>query len=120
VSLSGGQFPPRNGGLELLVPYQGEGVTIQPTESFTVGQLVHITRQAPRPIVVRDTETLATLKDVAYLAEDIVHEGEVVLSADSLLSEENVRILRKASVETIRIWRNPKKSFCLRQCRITC
>lgn len=96
-------------GLELLVPYQGEGVTIQPTESFTVGQLVHITRQAPRPIVVRDTETLATLKDVAYLAEDIVHEGEVVLSADSLLSEENVRILRKASVETIRIWRNPEE-----------
>lgn len=97
-------------GLELITPYEGEdGTVLSPVSSLTLAQLALITRSAPRPILVRNTEVLRGLEDAACLAEDAVVDGVVLVPKDTLLDRAAVMALQKARVESIKVWKNTER-----------
>ncbi len=97
-------------GLELISPFVAEdGTTVEPTPALSMAQLALISRFAPRPIVVRNTEVLKELEDVAYLAEDVSLEGAVLVAKDTLLDRSAVASLQRAPVESIKVWKNTER-----------
>lgn len=96
-------------GMEITEAFDtSEGKRVEPDSPLTLGQLTLITQEAPRPIWVRDTVALRSLQDVAYLAEDVEVDGEVVARRDQLLSEEVCQMLRTLGVRSIKVWKSPE------------
>ena len=97
-------------GLELIAPFEGpDGVAVDPTPALTMPQLSLISRAEPRRILVRNTEALKALEDVAYLAEDVRAEGAVLLAKDTLLDRVAVAALKGTRVEGVKIWKNTER-----------
>ena len=94
-------------GLELIVPVSlGEnGGDIQPTDTLGLQDLLSITRGKPQTLCVRDTDTLASLEKSAYLAEDVLSEGVVVVSRDRALTPDAQDRLKKAGASAVKVWR---------------
>ncbi len=96
-------------GMEITDAFDtSEGKRVEPDASLTLGQLSLITQEAPRPVSVRDTVALRALQDVAYLAENVEADGEVVAHRDQMLSEDVCDLLRTLGVRSIKIWKNPE------------
>jgi DNA-directed RNA polymerase subunit beta' len=58
---------------------------------------------------VRDTDTLASLERGAYLAEDVLSDGEVVINRDRPLTPEAQERLKKANASVVKVWRTPSR-----------
>ncbi|NLI96751.1 MAG: hypothetical protein GX436_08600 [Synergistaceae bacterium] len=97
-------------GLELIAPVSLENHSvIEPTVALELQDLLAITRGKPQILCVRDTETLAGLERGAYLAEDVVSGGKVVLSRDRALTPEALEKLKEANASLVKVWRAPSR-----------
>ncbi len=97
-------------GHDLIDPFVTEdGKEIPAKTHLTLGQLGLITAQDPTPILVRDSEILEQLADAAYLAEDIVVDGEVIAAADRLFTAKDAAACRANNVPSITTWHSVER-----------
>jgi DNA-directed RNA polymerase subunit beta' len=73
--------------------------------TLTAPILLEVVKKKPRPMMVCDTEALASMESSRYLAEDITVDGEVIAKKDSLLTESTLGILRDGFVKTVKVWK---------------
>lgn len=93
-------------GMELIDEFaSSDGKTVQKGLPLTLGQLAIITANVPTPLHVMDIEVLESLIDSAYLAEDVIVDGEMIARSDRLLSKDIVELLKIANVQSIRVWK---------------
>ncbi len=96
-------------GLELVEPFGDEaGHHIDAGVPLRLSQLNLITQLSQRPILVRDVKRLNALCDKAYLAADVVVDGEVLAHRDRLLAADVLQSLRSADVAEIKVWYAPE------------
>jgi len=94
-------------GMELIYDHESsDGKVVSAGVPLTHGQIAIITSDGPRPVLVRNVEALEKLVDNAYLADDIVAEGEVVAKADTLISSETLEVLKECHIPSIKIWKH--------------
>ncbi|MDR0765253.1 MAG: DNA-directed RNA polymerase subunit beta', partial [Synergistaceae bacterium] len=84
---------------------EGGDTLVESGKILTAADLVTITRQKPRPLLVCDTETVALMEESGYLAEDITVEGEVIAKRDSMLNRDTLEILRHGLVKSVKLWK---------------
>ncbi|MDR1978891.1 MAG: DNA-directed RNA polymerase subunit beta' [Synergistaceae bacterium] len=92
--------------LELVFDFSVEDTEIEAGERLTAAQLRLITSHDPKPIMVRDRDTLDKLVGVEWLAERIVQDGETLVEADSLISKEVVDLIGERNLFEIKVWHN--------------
>ncbi|MDR1885706.1 MAG: DNA-directed RNA polymerase subunit beta', partial [Synergistaceae bacterium] len=93
-------------GLALIEDFtDGESVTIPAGTTLGSSDLVEIVGVGPRPMMVCDTEALASMEGSRYLAEDIVVDGETIARKDSILSRDVMEILRDGFVKNVKAWK---------------
>jgi DNA-directed RNA polymerase subunit beta' len=94
-------------GLVLIEDFMEEDqVKICSGRTLEASDLLDIVRMGPRPLMVCDTEALASMADSRYLAEDIVVDGEILARKDSMLSKDVMDILRDGFVKTVKAWKS--------------
>jgi DNA-directed RNA polymerase subunit beta' len=93
-------------GLELVFDFSVEDTHIKAGERLTATQLRQITAHDPKPIMVRDRDTLDKLIGVEWLAERIVKDNEILIAPDSLISKEVVDLIGEQNLPEIKIWHN--------------
>jgi DNA-directed RNA polymerase subunit beta' len=86
-----------------------DGKRIEAGAPLTLGQLTLVTQEAPRPLWVRDTDVLKSLTETAYLAEDVVFDGEAIALKDRLITEETARHFRELRIEAVKVWKAPER-----------
>jgi DNA-directed RNA polymerase subunit beta' len=97
-------------GLELITPFQsGDGKEISSGTKLTLGQLAIVTSNDPSPLLVRDDALLEKLADAAYIAEDIVADGEVVAKADRVFTAEDAAACRERDVKSVFVWHSVER-----------
>ncbi|MDR3164684.1 MAG: DNA-directed RNA polymerase subunit beta' [Synergistaceae bacterium] len=84
---------------------EGEDTLIESGKVLTAADLVTITRQKPRPVRVCDTETVDSMEESRYLAEDIIVGGEVIAKRDSMLNGDTLDVLRRGLVKSVKLWK---------------
>jgi DNA-directed RNA polymerase subunit beta' len=72
---------------------------------LTAADLLTITHQKPRPLQVCDTETVASMEESRYLAEDITLDGEIIAKRDSMLNRDTLEVLRRGLVKSVKLWK---------------
>ena len=93
-------------GMELIEEFvSSDGKTVQKGLPLTLGQLAIITGNVPTPLDVRNVEAMEALIDSAYLAEDIIVDGEIIGKSDRLLTGDVVDLLKIANVPSVKIWK---------------
>ncbi|MDR2179770.1 MAG: DNA-directed RNA polymerase subunit beta' [Synergistaceae bacterium] len=93
-------------GLELVFDFSVEDTEIKAGDRLTAAQLRQITSNDPKPIMVRDRDTLDKLVGVEWLAERIVKDSETLVEADSLISKEVVDLIGEQNLFEIKVWHN--------------
>lgn len=92
-------------GLDLITAFtSSDGKEIPSGTHLTLGQLGIITSDDPTPLLIRDGEILEKLSDTAYLAEDIVANGEVIAKADRMFTQKDAAQCRILNVASISVW----------------
>ncbi|MGI6253210.1 MAG: DNA-directed RNA polymerase subunit beta' [Aminivibrio sp.] len=92
-------------GMDLITAFSSaDGKEIPAGARLTLGQLGIITANDPTPILIRDGETLAKLTNTAYLAEDVLADGETVARKDTGLAEEEAAHCREFNIPSVFIW----------------
>ncbi|WP_286845837.1 MULTISPECIES: DNA-directed RNA polymerase subunit beta' [Aminobacterium] len=98
-------FRKRMEGLELIRPFKSEdGKEILAGTVLTAGQLGIITTGDPVAICVRDKGAIEKLIDGAYLATDIVVDGEVLAQGDRAFAQDVADVCLKYDVPSIKTW----------------
>ncbi|MCF4152238.1 DNA-directed RNA polymerase subunit beta' [Dethiosulfovibrio sp. F2B] len=93
-------------GFELIDPFESrDGKVVESGQPLTLGQLSVVTSQEPRPLRVRDVEVIEKLVDSAYLAEDVVVDGQAVALKDHMVTEEIAALLRINDVPSVKVWK---------------
>ncbi len=106
VVIGEASFRKRLEGMELIEEFiSTDGKTVQKGQPLTLGQLAIITGNVPTPLDVRNVEAMEALIDSAYLAEDIIVDGEIIGKSDRLLTGDVVDLLKIANVSSVRIWK---------------
>ncbi len=98
-------------GLELVSDFSVEGTEISAGERLSAAQLRLVTSHDPKPIMVRDRDTLDKLVGVQWLAERIVKdkhakEKEILVAADTLLTKEVSDLICEHNLFEIKVWHN--------------
>jgi DNA-directed RNA polymerase subunit beta' len=83
----------------------GEGIKLSSGTTLDNSDLLEIVEMGPRPMMVCDTDALASMEESRYLAEDIVVDDEKIAVKDSLLSKDVMEILRDGLVRTVKVWK---------------
>jgi DNA-directed RNA polymerase subunit beta' len=60
----------------------------------------------PRPVLVCDTEALASMEESRYLAEDIVVDGKAIAKKDSILTKSTLNVMRDIFVKSVKVWKS--------------
>jgi DNA-directed RNA polymerase subunit beta' len=84
---------------------EGEEVLVESGKILTAADLVTITHQKPKPLLVCDTETVAAMEESRYLAEDITVDGKVIAKRDSMLNSDTLEVLRNGLVKSVKLWK---------------
>jgi DNA-directed RNA polymerase subunit beta' len=92
-------------GCELIEPFETGEETIPAGRPLVLSDLGAITACEPRPILIRDTETLDGLAEKAYLAEEVSLKEAGRAPRDQLLTERLLADLKDANVSQIRVWK---------------
>lgn len=93
-------------GLLLIENYERDGeIFVAEGKALDAASLSEIARSAPQPLLVCDTDALDSMKDVKYLAENIVAGEEEIASKDALLTEEILGLLKAGQVKTVKVWK---------------
>jgi DNA-directed RNA polymerase subunit beta' len=82
-----------------------EDAKIPAGSTLTAPMLLEVVKKKPRPMMVCDTEALASMEGSRYLAEDITAEGEIIAKKDELLTESTLGVLRDGFVKTVKVWK---------------
>lgn len=96
-------------GLELIEPFKDEesGEVVVPAGAkLSSADLAKIVAVPPRPLLVRDTNSLDDLKDAAWFAEDVTKNDKVLLAVDSVLDENAIKVLKANNVDQVKIWKS--------------
>ncbi|HOO88605.1 MAG TPA: DNA-directed RNA polymerase subunit beta', partial [Synergistales bacterium] len=97
-------------GLELIGAFQSaDGRGIEAGTRLTLGQLAIVTSNDPTPLLVRDEALLEKLVDTAYIAEDIVADGESVAKADRVFTLEDAALCRERGVKSVMVWHSVER-----------
>jgi len=97
-------------GLELITPFRsGDEKEIASGTRLTLGQLAIVTANDPTPLLVRDDALLEKLVDAAYIAEDIVAEGEILARADRVFTAEDAAVCRERDVKNVMVWHSVER-----------
>ena len=97
-------------GTDLINPFtSSEGKEVPAGTRLTLGQLGIITADDPTPLLARDGEILEKLAEVAYLAEDVVVEGETVAKADRLFTAKDADSCRELNVPSVTVWHSVER-----------
>ncbi len=92
-------------GMDLVASFSSpDGKEIPAGACLTLGQLGIITAGDPATIRVRDSETLDKLADAAYLAEDIIADGEVIAKKDTAFTKKEADLCRELNIPSITVW----------------
>jgi DNA-directed RNA polymerase subunit beta' len=65
-----------------------------------------ITSHEPKPILVRDRDTLDKLVGVEWLAERITLGGETLVEADTVITKEVAELIGVHNIHDIKVWHN--------------
>jgi DNA-directed RNA polymerase subunit beta' len=84
---------------------EDENTLVEAGKILTATDLAAITHQKPRPLQVCDTETVASMEESRYLAEDIALDGEVIAKRDSMLNRDTLEVLRCGLVKSVKLWK---------------
>jgi len=96
-------------GLELVEPaLLEEGKKIEANVPLSAGQLLLLTKGKPVEYLVRDVELLEELEDKAYLADDLILDGEVVAFKDRVVTGDVIKIVREQNIKELKVWKNPE------------
>jgi len=96
-------------GLELIETKELEdGTSIESGIILNSSHTGSLTKGRPTGVLVRDIGILEDLKGRAYLAEDVISGGTVLVKADRVIDEKAAEVIRESNVETIRVWRSPE------------
>ena len=97
-------------GMELIEPFRSaDGKEIPAGARLTLGQLAIITGNDPEPVLVRDVALLEKLADSAYIAEDIVADGELIAKADRIFTSEAAALCSRSDVRNITVWHSVER-----------
>ncbi len=97
-------------GFELIDPFESrDGKIVEAGQPLTLGQLSVITSEEPKTVRIRDVEIIEKLVDGAYLAEDILVDGQVVAFKDQIITEEIATLIRLHDVPAIKIWKGVER-----------
>jgi DNA-directed RNA polymerase subunit beta' len=75
-------------------------------KTLTAASLLSMVKLKPRPVLVCDTEALASMEENRYLAEDIVLDGEVIARRDSILTKGILEVMRDGFVKSVKVWKS--------------
>ncbi len=96
-------------GLELIESKElTVGVVIEAGSTLSSAHTANLTRGNPTSILVRDVGILEELKGRAYLAEDVISDGKVLVASDRVIDDAVAEMIKESNVEIIRIWRSPE------------
>lgn len=98
-------------GLEITEDFvSGEnGDTVIPAGTrLTADNLTTITSTTPRPISIRDMNTLEEGKGKSWFAADVESGGKVIIKADSLLDDAAIALLKEHNISQIKLWKSPE------------
>ncbi|MGI6784637.1 MAG: DNA-directed RNA polymerase subunit beta' [Aminivibrio sp.] len=92
-------------GMDLVTSFSSpDGKEIPAGARLTLGQLGIVTSGDPAVIYIRDGETLDKLADSAYLAEDIVADGETVAKKDTAFTKKEADLCRELNIPSVTVW----------------
>jgi DNA-directed RNA polymerase subunit beta' len=91
--------------LLLMEDFEADSATIKSGSALSAADLSSMVKVSPRPVLVCDTEALASMEESRYLAEDIVVEGETIAKKDSVLTKDTLSILRDGFVKAVKVWK---------------
>jgi DNA-directed RNA polymerase subunit beta' len=90
----------------LMEDFTDGGEIIVPSgKTLTASDLSSIAKMKQTPILVCDTEGIASMEESRYLAENIVVDGEVVGTKDSVLTKGTMKIMRDGLVKSVKVWK---------------
>ncbi|MDR2175256.1 MAG: DNA-directed RNA polymerase subunit beta' [Synergistaceae bacterium] len=93
-------------GLELVSDFSAEETEIPQGTRLSAAQLREITSHEPKPLLLRDRDTLDKLVGVDWLAERIADGGEVLLEADTLITREAADVIAERRLPDVKVWHN--------------
>ncbi len=93
-------------GLELVEDFEDGEKRVLKGERLSAGHLRLITSGDPRPLLVRNRDILDKMVGSAWLAEDVVFDGETLLSMDTQLTREAADLIASRDVREIKVWHN--------------
>ena len=82
-----------------------DGVVVPANRTLSSGDLSTIVKVKPKPVLVCDTEALASMEESRYLAEDIVGNGEVIARKDFILTKDILSAMRDVFVKSVKVWK---------------
>ncbi|GAB6280103.1 MAG: DNA-directed RNA polymerase subunit beta' [Thermovirga sp.] len=96
-------------GLELIESKElTDGAVIEAGSMLNSAHTANLTRGNPTSILVRDVGILEDLKGRAYLAEDVVSDGKLIVASDRVIDDRAAETIKESNVEIIRVWRSPE------------
>jgi DNA-directed RNA polymerase subunit beta' len=84
---------------------EGDKVLAPANKILTANDLSNMVKEKPRPVLVCDTEALASMTDSRYLAEDITAGGDVLAKKDSIITKDTMNLIRDMSVKSVKVWK---------------
>ncbi|MDR2780282.1 MAG: DNA-directed RNA polymerase subunit beta', partial [Synergistaceae bacterium] len=85
---------------------EDDNVIVTSGRALTAPDLSSIVQMKRSPILVCDTEAIASMEESRYLAADIVADGEVIGKKDSMLTKGTMKIMRDGLVKSVKVWKN--------------
>ncbi|MDR1874670.1 MAG: DNA-directed RNA polymerase subunit beta' [Synergistaceae bacterium] len=112
IVVGGAAFRKQMEGMELVsdflveenVEANEERVHIPAGERLSASQLRLITSHEPKPVVVRNRDTLDKLVGVDWLAERIAREDETLIKADTLITKEVADLIGELELPEVKVW----------------
>ncbi|MDR1508379.1 MAG: DNA-directed RNA polymerase subunit beta' [Synergistaceae bacterium] len=89
----------------LMEDFKSGDVVVPSGRTLTAPDLSSIAKMKQTPILVCDTEAIASMEESRYLAEDIVVDGEAVGKKDSILTKDTMKIMRDGLVKSVKVWK---------------
>jgi DNA-directed RNA polymerase subunit beta' len=90
----------------LMEDFKDDGGVVVPSgRTLTASDLSSIAKMKQTPILVCDTEAIASMEESRYLAEDIVVDGEILGKKDSVLTKGTMKIMKDGLVKSVKVWK---------------
>ncbi len=93
-------------GWELVNSFTGEDREIEAGTILSAADLRYITSGDPKPVLVRDRNSLEKMVGAKWLAEKIKADGQVLAEADTPITKETIQLITEHNISEIRLWHN--------------